>query len=721
MIRTFRGFILLTFCLFSSVVFSQTYLHDPITTLKNNAAQALFPFTGGVNNPQFHATDFTADGIKDLVIFDRNGGKILTFQNQGTPDVSDYTYRPYFQQLFPPMKYWCVLVDYNCDGMEDIFTANEFNVYLYKANMDGGLHYELVYEKVKYHEAGFTFDLNVGIIDIPGFADVNFDGDLDVLTFNPSGGVVDYFENMQVEEGLDCDTLKLNHVDGCWGSFYESGLVKAVELDYACKGVTSKTTDGVHAGSTFLCFDEDADEDIDVVLGDLAFNNLNRLVNGGDKTFAHVIAQDTVFPAYDFSYDVDIFPAPFLIDIDNDEKKDMIVSPNKENSSENFKNVWFYKNISSDETYIFDFQTDSFFVSEMVDVGEGARPALFDYNNDGLLDIVIGNNGYYNNAEFTTSLALYENIGTLLEPSYQLITRDLAGISVYGFNNIAPTFGDMDGDGDQDLLFGESNGFIQLFKNTSAAGDPANFSILVANYLGIDVGKKSAPQIVDVNDDGLPDLIIGEENGNLNYYENTGTLAVPAFSLVSDLWGGVDVRVPPSTTGNSVPFLTKVIDGNWDLFVGSESGSIFQYEVTTDFTGIFTKLTSAFSNIDEGVFTSGQFADITNDGSPELLTGNYRGGITLYREEGTFDAVLENEEDISIHVFPNPASDILHFSFFPVDAVSEISIFDVTGKRMSSLEIMGNNLDISFLSPGVYFFNFRNQQTHSVTHKIIKL
>ena len=54
-----------------------------------------------------------------------------------------------------------------------------------------------------------------------------------------------------------------------------------------------------------------------------------------------------------------------------------------------------------------------------------------------------------------------------------------------------------------------------------------------------------------MNGDELLDLIIGEENGNLNYYENTGTATDPVFTLLDELWGSVDVRKPLTLTGYS--------------------------------------------------------------------------------------------------------------------------------------------------------------------------
>ncbi|MEZ5013444.1 MAG: hypothetical protein R2794_04070, partial [Chitinophagales bacterium] len=620
------------FFLLPLLVRAQQYLPDHNTRVFNGTHELAYPFAGGLNNPQFSQVDLNGDGIQDLYIFDRTGNKSITFLNTGSPGVIDLTYWPEYSARFPAMQDWAILYDYNCDGIEDIVCGYDQGIRLYKALWDGdGLHYVLDVDKLQYSEAGFNFDLAVGYIDIPGIGDVDMDGDVDVLTFNfATGGTVDYFQNKQVENGLPCGTWDMEHVESCWGNFYESGLHKTLDLDFACKGVTHK--DGLHAGSTFMLFDEENDGDMDVVLGDLAFGNLTRIINGGDAMTAHITEQDTTFPSYSVPYEKPLFPAAFYIDIDNDGKKDMLVSPNNRNFSENHINVSYYKDISTDDTVEFQYKTDTLIVSDMLDFGEGAFPVFFDYDYDGLQDLIIGNTGYYDGGANTSQIALYRNTGTATLPQYSLVNSDFGGLSAFGFHNIAPTFFDGDGDGDADMLIGTEEGFVQYFKNIGPPGGPAQFILFGANYQGIDPGQNAAPQAIDVNGDALPDLIIGEKNGNLNYYENMGTASAPDFQLQDEFWGNVDVRAVGDLTGYSVPFLVHNGDGSNTLYVGCQAGTIYQYDPGATFTAPFTKLTATFNELDEGSYTSVCFADINNDGFAEMITGNARGGVSLYHD-----------------------------------------------------------------------------------------
>lgn len=700
---------------------AQVYIHDPFTKLKNNTSFAKYPFAGGLNNPQFYAIDFNFDGIKDLFVFDRTGGKNLTFINNGTPGQVDYTYAPLYESILPKMENFVVMTDVNCDGVEDIFTSYDNGIKVFYSQVSGtSFSYIEVSEKLEYTSAGFTFELYVGVIDIPAIVDVNFDGDPDILNFRPAGGYVDYFENRQVENGDPCGTLSMELVTSCWGDFYESGISKSVDLDIVCKGVSAGRS-GMHAGSTFLAFDYDVDADMDILLGDLSFNNLNLLTNGGDATLAHIVSQDTVFPSYDVEANIATFPAPFLIDVNYDGKKDLLVAPNKKGFSENFRNVWYYKNNSTDDTYLFTYQTDSFLVSDMVDVGEGAHPVFFDYNNDGLLDIVIGNYGYFESGDFYSSLALYKNTGTVNEPEFTLITRDYGGLLIYNFIHIKPAFYDMDNDGDTDLIIGDVNGNLHYFRNNAPAGSEPVFNLQEAFYKGIDVGISAAPFIDDLNNDGLPDLVIGEQNGNLNYYENTGEPGLPAFTLISEFWGEVDVRIAMSLTGRSAPFLFQDADDNWQLMVGSESGTIFHYKPTSDWTGAFELMTSSFSGIDEGDNSTAVFADITNDDIPELLTGNYRGGISLYKDQSTVDELSENLS-VKLIVFPNPVENLLNIITEKAD-LWEYQIFDITGQLAEGGKFTGSHIQLNTeaWSGGVYILTIRNENGIVALYKVLKL
>ena len=696
LLRVAAGLLLFTL---PKQVFSQSYVFNYQVDVIENGITYTNGFAGGLNNPQFYPIDIDQDGDQDLFVFDRAGSTILVF----TYEDGNYSYWYQYAAVFPALENWVVLIDYNCDGLPDIATGFEDGIKTYTASWNG---YTLAYTEdipsMNFFEAGFNFELPVGYIDIPGFSDMDSDGDIDVLTFNITGGVVDYYKNQAVENGEPCGTWSLEHVEGCWGNFYESGITYSVELDYSCKGVTT-SRDGAHAGSTFMIFDEDADGDKDLILGDLAFGVLNRLVNGGDAYYGDIVDQDTTFPSYDKPYDTPLFPAAFLYDVDHDGQDDMLVSPNSVNSSESRKNVWYYKNVSLDDTYVFDYQTDTFLVESMVDLGDGTYPAFFDYNNDGLLDILVGNFGYYVDGDDIGQLALFENTGTATNPAFTLVDRNFGGLADFGFNGICPTFTDMDGDGDSDMLIGESTGNIHFFKNIAPPGNPASFVLFTANYQGIRPGNNATPCFADINGDGLQDLLIGEQNGNVNYYQNTGTLAAPIFTLQTEFWGSIDVRLPATITGYSAPFVYTSPAGNF-VYVGCQDGTIYRYIPTADFTGAFVEETTMFSQIESGAFTTVAVADINADGLPEMLIGNKRGGLQLFRD-ATAVSVAEWQSQ-ALKTYPNPASQTVTIQLPQDAAVSTCMVKDLHGRTTTLSFTREQNIlqcPVSELASGMYF------------------
>ena len=636
--------------------------NDSVLVVMNNDT-LLYPWVGGLNNPQFWAADLNNDGILDLVVFNRgvieydaffNGNKVLTFINHGTPNKVDYVYAPQYQQYFPGLSHYLVMVDMNCDGVADILTSsNTGSIIMYLGHFDAQNHpYFPVSDTIKYFDRGNYFDVPFLFTGIPAAVDVDGDGDVDILAYDAfANAYVNEFQNMSVEYSGNCgDSIIFTLAHYCWGDMSVSPVSNHVNInDTNCPFTPHLAPpSGGHAsprhnGGTICALDLDGDHDYDLLLGDISYNTVNRVINGGTPAMAHMIAPvDSTFPSYDRPVQVAVYPAAFNLDVNNDGKKDLLVAPNLPGASENYACSWYYKNISTTDTQIFHFQTDTFMVNQMIDLGEGAFPAFTDIDGDGLMDLVVGNTGYFvNNSNLKGELAYFRNVGTQRRPMYQLVTRDYANVSSLRVNNLpvkspAPTFADMDGDGDMDMIVGDDSGVLQYYENTAGAGHPASYTLTGPTYFGIDVGNNSVPFVYDVNGDSLPDLIIGQRSGSVYYYQNNGSRSAPhfdTFPITNASFGNINVITSGDIRGNASPVITP-IDSTGDLYVlvGSLEGKIFQYKFNKDsiLSGSFDLISKNFAGIDEGERTNLTVFNDVADGNRLMVTGNNRGGLSFY-------------------------------------------------------------------------------------------
>ena len=87
-----------------------------------NAGSLKYPWTGGLNSCQYGSIDLNGDGIRDLVIFDRHGNRILPFINDGTPGLNGYSFHPEYVKYFPDLHDWVIFKDYDYDGNQDNLT-----------------------------------------------------------------------------------------------------------------------------------------------------------------------------------------------------------------------------------------------------------------------------------------------------------------------------------------------------------------------------------------------------------------------------------------------------------------------------------------------------------------------------------------------------------------------------------------------------------------------
>ena len=704
--KIFFPLLLLTF--FCDFSFSQiNFTRDTTPNIIVNSDELKSAWNGGINSAQFSEIDLNLDGIKDLITFDRSGNKLTPYLNIN----GKYVFSPQFRKHFPELKNWVILEDYNCDGKNDIFTYSSAGIAVYQNTSVNSLSFTLASPLLLNSVSGIN--IYVSPMDLPAFTDVDYDGDIDILTFEISGGFVNYFKNTSIENYGNCDSLIYESTTGCWGNFYE-GLNTYILDCYNCQcppitnGSSSKK--GVHAGSSLLAIDVDGDNDKDLILGDVSYNNLNLLINGGDNQNAHIISVDTAFPqnySNTIPADIHIFPSAFYLDLTSDGIQDLVITTNMQNNSENFESCWIYENDGTSTNPDFNFIQKDFIQSESLDFGEGSYPTFYDYNGDSLIDLFVGNYGYHDPTGTPISkIAQFQNTGTLQNPEFTLITDDFAGISNINLNtvlnspalNLCPTFGDLNGDGKKDLIVGDADGKIHFFTNNGSS-----FNISIPNLANIDMGYFASPQIIDINRDGLNDLIIGEKGGTISYFENKGTQTNPDFSTEYTNWGGIDVDSIYISNGFSTPNIID-INGTYHLFIGSYSGKTYLYtNIDGNLNGVFTELNTINNNVWEGGKSSVALTDINDDNLVDIIIGNQCGGLAYFKGDTTTNTST-SEIYTTFQIYPNPAT---HIIYIENKNKETINIYNIIGELVISTK--EENIDVKNLPSGIYFVKVSNK------------
>jgi hypothetical protein len=730
--------------LFKSAAIKIIFIILPLFSYNQNILDTplKYPWAGGLNSCQFGKIDINLDGIKDLVIFDRQGNRILPFINEGIPDSISYSFHPELASLFPDLHDWVFFYDYDCDGKEDIFTYGNGSIRVFHNISDTILKFELVTKMIEsYYYTG-----QVGIlgttVDYPAISDIDGDGAVDILTFFGLGSYIEYHRNLSVQNYGNCDSLDYKLTSSCWGDFKESAYSDSITLNIVCPYKKSPVPfscsetgkDPKHVGSTLLAIDLNNDGVKDLLTGGINFPNLIALYNGGTRDSAHMISVDTLFPSYSKPVHLYDFPCPFFIDMDNDSINDLIVSPFDPTNNpayvvaDNFRCVWFYKNMGTNSNPDFQFVTDRFFISEMIGVGSNAFPVLYDVNGDGMPDLLIGDFGYYDSSyykegylysDYISKIAYYKNIGTLNNPLFHLETDDFANLSSLHLKGIYPTFGDLDGDGSDDMIIGNSDGSIIFFRNTAAPHNEPVYAQPQLHYKNIKTGVFSTPQLFDLDKDGLLDLIIGEQNGNLSYFRNTGTANDPSFSLMTDSLGKINItNYNLSYYGYSTPCLFRDKDGNTRLLVGSDEGIVHYFididghlnEKFTESDSLFSLVSGTPFQISSGWRTAPAIGNLTDSLFMDIIVGNYSGGLNYYSKGDkpqVISSVHEQHEPVKNHftIFPNPADQFVNgvVSSSKQNKLITVSLIDVMGKILLKSQTGQNfRLSLSNIPSGFY-------------------
>ena len=556
------------------------------------------PFLGGFNLPRPQLADVDADGDLDLFL-QEHSDRVMLFRNEGA-GASRYRWvTDTFEDL--SVGEWYRFVDVDLDGDLDLLAEEPYSYIRYYRN-DGGsgpADYVLATDTLRdiAGEPIFSDRQN-----IPNAADIDCDGNLDLLIGRRTGTITRYEAESNDENGIP----RFRHITD---SFED------IEIVAAFQGIR-------HGANTMALGDVDQDGDHDLFWGDFFEAGLLFIENTGTCRRPVLRGTPRPFPPRD-PVATSGYNAAALGDIDVDGDLDLTMGvlggaflPSR-SAVENL-----YQFVQGDDG---EYTAVTSRLIRTVDVGSESIPALTDLDGDGDLDLLLSNKIEPEDTK-TGALYIFENTGSATAPAFHARGKVPDLPIAYHF---APAFGDLDGDGDDDMLLGEWRDRMAYYRNDGRRRSGRDkliprWTLVDSAAATLTRGRNTTPTLGDLDGDGDLDLIVGESSGALNYYRNDGGSSAPDFQLVSDEFQDIDVG------RRSVPTLVDLDgDGDLDLAVGSEiSGLRLFLNEGTRREPVFVE-TEPFGP-EVPAFTTPVFADIDGDGDHDLVTGGNGGGLVVY-------------------------------------------------------------------------------------------
>ncbi|MBN1147540.1 MAG: VCBS repeat-containing protein [Anaerolineales bacterium] len=521
-------------------------------------------YLGGLNWTHPALGDLDDDGDQDLLVGER-GGNVVLYRNQGDSGAPDWQFETeQFASLATGGWAYPALADVTGDGDPDLFLGSGAGlVQIYY--QDGGVYPD---------EPDVSLAANWNAA--PALDDLDGDGDLDLLVGHEGGTLYHYkntgtlsspawtlqtdsYAGITAAEGIqpafidlddDADRdLLLGHC-GYYVWYQRSGT--AGSPTWALQAGDPIGLGGLSCGVSAGVGDWNDDGDEDVAFGQ-HWGTLRFFRGDSGATWTE--------QGFDFPFDLNGESAPAMADWDDDGDLDLLVG-------QAFGDLHQYTNVGSASAP--NWRDDGVLLTLPWTNHPHAYPTFADIDGDDDADLFIGEGGWDDPPEEQGgNIWYYENQGLADSPNWVYVTDAFLGLDVGGWST--PVFEDLDADGDLDLFVGDAAGTLTFVENTGTSTAPA-WAAPVQPYADLHLGSYSAPSFFDVDQDGDLDMLVGLEHGSLAYVRNTGDVGDPDWELVSTYYPPVEVG------GNAAPARGD-LDGDSleDLLLGDVDGGLNLY------------------------------------------------------------------------------------------------------------------------------------------------
>jgi hypothetical protein len=492
---------------------------------------------------------------------------------------------------------WYRFVDLDGDGRFDLFTESPLSYIRYYRNVGSRTAPRMIVA------ADTLRDIQGSAIyadrqNIAQIADVDCNGKLDLLLGRVDGTITRY-----EMEGLDSS---------------RAPRFRLITERFQDIQIIGTRTPSMHGANTMAVFDIDADGDPDILWGDFFEPGLLWLRNQGTCAQPDFHGDRIAFPPPpNQPVETSGYNAPAFGDVSGNGHRDVVMgvlggafNPVKTSAANLYEirqtaaGVW-----SVVTTHMLD----------NVDLGTESIPAFGDIDGDGDLDLVVGTKIEPNNSR-SGGLYWFENGGSRTAPSFQL--RGHLDV-LPAFNN-APALGDLDGDGLPDLVLGQFQDAVAWYHNDGRG----RFVLVDSAVVRLPRGSNGVPELFDVDGDGDLDLFLGDASGRIALFTNEGNSRAPHFKLVTDDYLGV------RSGRRAVPrFVDLDGDGVVELVVGTEQGAkpaVFRSPGTPQ-SARDTSLANLLPLLP--AYAAPVFADVWGTGRKDLFAGNAGGGAVYYRNQ----------------------------------------------------------------------------------------